>query len=322
MVATVSAYTIGEHSSANNQFPGGLDKLLRTYNAVISGAAPTNTGYQVTQEINLALFNNDPTKQIHFQYDSATSATATDAFTGGPGQHLFLEFANNGSGDLTFTTNGQSDVIVLGSDNAVNFVDAGSVGDNGDIIVGGNANQSISVTSGANTVVAGGGQDTIYGGSGADSLVGGGNTWVQGGTGSQTLLGGLSATSHDTLVAGTGADLLKAKFGDNTIYAGLANGHGTDTVVSRDNGGDSIALNNGGNVFVSIGSGSGSDTVSFGLSSGDDTIHTNGGAVDIYVSTSESLTGIQTNASGQTVISFQDGQHLTYSGNNITLTFH
>jgi Ca2+-binding RTX toxin-like protein len=298
-----------------------LDALLKAYNSQVK----TDTvGSAVRNEINLKLFQNNPTLTTRYQHDSSSGLVATDSVAAAAGDKLFFEYANNGSNPLEFTTALASTVIVLGKDDAVNFVDNGpkTGADKGDIIVGGNANQIISVVSGNNTVLAGSGLDNLYGGSGKDSLVGGGKTAVYAGVGAQTLVGGNSASAADTLTGSSGADFFSVKAGSNFIVAGSGN----STIVSGDNGtgghngGDSISLLNGGNSLVKIGAGQATDSVLFGGSAGNDTIDAKGN-VDVQIQHGEVLTGIDTKA-GTTTLTFGTDHHLVYSGaGHVTITF-
>jgi len=303
---------IGEHK---------LDNLLATYNQVVSstGGVANLWSQEIDAVVNASLFADTP--RVPYQSDSSTGGNVS--LTGGI--NLFLEYGSTGSNTIDFTTNGESAVVVLGPSNSLNFDDKGSSGDTGDVIVGSNAAQNIwidAANTGKNTVVAGSGRDNIYGGSVGDRLIGGGNSSLTAGTGKETLIAGFYTTSKDTLVGGSGADVLKTKFGSNLIVAGS----GAETIKSGmntvgagpDYAGavkDSISLTNGGAASVSIAENA-NDSVTYS-GGGNDTLSVTGSA-DVTIH--DTLTGISS-AGGVTTLTFADGT-LSYEGTgSITLHF-
>ena len=92
---------------------------------------------------------------------------------------------------------------------------------------------------GADVLVAGGGNDFIFGGEGDDALDGGGgNDWIYGGEGNDTLDG---KAGHDRLFGGEGRDTLRGGEGNDRLCGGtgtdtLTGGAGADTFFYR--GGD------------------------------------------------------------------------------------
>jgi Ca2+-binding RTX toxin-like protein len=119
---------------------------------------------------------------------------------------------------------------------------AGSVGGN-DTLVG---------TSGANTLSSGNGNDVIFGGAGNDLISGGGdNDTVYGQLGDDTVDGG---NNLDIAYGGSGDDVIEGSNGNDLIYGGS----GADTTNETGNGDDKIFGGAGGD---SINAGSGADTL-------------------------------------------------------------
>ena len=137
-----------------------------------------------------------------------------------------------------------------------------------DIITGGNGNDDLFGTNGADTVIGGGGNDRIFGSEGVNTLVGG--------NGDDIIYGG---SQSDRIEGGNGNDLLYASEGSNTILAGAGNdtiytGSGND-LIDGGAGNDTIWLGGGRDTIVLV-KGSGVDTInnfqvgqsSLGLSAG------------------------------------------------------
>ena len=107
---------------------------------------------------------------------------------------------------------------------------------------------------GADTLVAGGRDDFVFGGEGDDTLDGGaGNDWIFGGEGVDTLDGN---AGNDRLIGGEGRDTLEGGAGDDW----LSGGAGTDTLTGGA-GADTFAYH----------AGDGSDTIT-DFSDGEDKI--------------------------------------------------
>lgn len=88
-------------------------------------------------------------------------------------------------------------------------------------INGGDGDDKIYGTKGADTIVGGAGKDSIYGYDGADSLAGGdGDDSIEGGTGNDLLLG---EAGGDTLLGGAGNDSLIGGLGVDRITGGAGN---------------------------------------------------------------------------------------------------
>jgi len=240
-------------------FEPQLDALMAANNGLVSDNS-TFSG-SVLSRVNTFLFNNNPTFPVPFwQDDSGQSATL------GSGYQLFGEGGSTGASTMTFTSDGQEDVIVLENlTGNVNIVDLGSFGDTGDIIVGGIGADNIRVTQGNNFVVAGAGQTTIEGGSGDDTLVGGGDSSLVAGSGEHVRLkGGMRFGAHDTLIGGSGQDTIRVFQGDNSLVAGLGpstlyGGTGSDTLIGG--GHSSLDGGTGNDSMVGGATTSSSDTI-------------------------------------------------------------
>jgi Ca2+-binding RTX toxin-like protein len=129
------------------------------------------------------------------------------------------------------------------------------------VISSGNGKDTVdlSLSTGANLVLAGNGNDTVIGGLGADNVVGGngtdvlgggaGNDVVNGGTGKDTITGGLdTGTFSSTTDVGTGVtttafvagDILTGGKGNDTFH--YAAGDGVDEITDFEVGKDSITF--------------------------------------------------------------------------------
>jgi len=209
-------------------------------------------------------------------------------------------------------------------------------GANPELIVLGNSNTKVTLHDhGSDTILAGDGNDTLVAANGADDLLvaDSGNDSLVGGTGHDTLVGG---TGHDTLVAGSGEhSLLKAGSGKTVITDTLS--HGTDTLMAGSGAdiitglqGDFFTTNatmpaSGNDVYniygdhgnSTINLGSGHDTVNFYTTGGHDTID-NGGGIDTVNFTTNALTDIKSIGagpqSGEYLIKFSDGQSVLLNG--------
>ncbi|MEP3299605.1 MAG: M10 family metallopeptidase C-terminal domain-containing protein [Pseudoruegeria sp.] len=102
--------------------------------------------------------------------------------------------------------------------------------------VGGGGNDTIKGNEGANTLLGNGGDDTLSGAEGKDRLAGGGgNDDLIGGGGDDLLFGW---TGEDTLTAGQGNDQLYGSDGDDLLFGGAGNdtlfgGAGADQIYGQ-----------------------------------------------------------------------------------------
>ena len=180
--------------------------------------------------------------------------------SGAPGGPVTLQL---GAGD-SFT----GDVFQVTTDNA-----GGTLLTLGQVIGGGNGNQTLNGSAGSDIINAGNGSDTINGGAGNDSITAGnGNDTVSDGDGNDIINAG---NGSDTISAGGGNDIINAANGKDTITVGdgsdtINAGNGNDT-ISAGSGTDAITLGNGNDI---VSAGAGNDTITAG--NGNNTI--SGGA--------------------------------------------
>ncbi|MGY4830464.1 beta strand repeat-containing protein [Sphaerotilaceae bacterium SBD11-9] len=148
-------------------------------------------------------------------------------------------------------------------------------------------NQTLTGTSGADSLVGGDGNDTLSGAGGSDSLLGGaGNDRLDGGTGTDTLVGGSgddiyivdSTLDVVTELANEGVDLVQSSATSYTLSANVENLTltGTGTISGTGNALDNVLIGNSANNTLTgldgndtLDGGSGNDTMVGGL--GNDT---------------------------------------------------
>lgn len=116
----------------------------------------------------------------------------------------------------------------------------------GDLMDGGAGNDTI-------LSLAAGGDDTLMGGDGNDSIdaSGGGNNWLDGGAGNDTLRNISAPSGDDTMSGGAGADSIDGGGGNNRLDGGdgadtILAGAGADTISGGD-GVDSLSGGEGNN---------------------------------------------------------------------------
>jgi serralysin len=140
-----------------------------------------------------------------------------------------------GTGDVVDGGNGNDTVIAYGGDDSL----AGGIGN--DLLFGNTGNDTLLGEEGNDTLLSGQGNDSVSGGSGNDILSGGlGNDTLSGGDGNDILFGGQGADSlagdagNDTLVGGKGSDTLAGGAGNDFMTGDqgadvLTGGEGNDT---------------------------------------------------------------------------------------------
>ncbi|MGO4527312.1 calcium-binding protein [Microvirga sp. 2MCAF35] len=161
--------------------------------------------------------------------DSISGGANADLILGGDGNDMI---AGGAGADTLNGGNGIDTLVYTASSNAYVDLRTGAVGGQaaGDVILN------------FENVIAGAGNDTLYGSAGANELNGqGGDDLLAGGSGHDTLLGG---AGNDSLYGDDGNDLVMGGAGNDIIQGGagadtLSGGDGTDTLVY---GGAEVAL--------------------------------------------------------------------------------
>lgn len=216
-------------------------------------------------------------------------------------------------------------------------------GDGNDLIYGGIGDEYIDGGADADVIVADVGDDFVQGGSGADQIFAGfGNDVIDGGSGddlikagpgSDTLLGG---SGNDTLGASNRSDLLRGHGGDDLMLGSNGNdrlygGDGNDTMLGGngrdrlfgddgrdrmrgDGGADTLAGGDGDDTFLFFGD-SGADVITdFVAGAGSDDViqfYSPGASFDSFA---EILAATTHDGSGNAVIDFGGGNHITLIG--------
>ena len=197
-------------------------------------------------------------------------------------------YIQGGSGNNTLYGSGGYDTLIGGSGGSVIYGEGGhdliyggisATGGNnpadGDLIYGDSPNQTMG---GNDTIFSGDGPDTIYGGSGGNSITAlGGNDLIYGGAGSNTIQGG---SGNDTIYGGSGSYSINCGLGDDVIYGNggsgtIHGGSGNDVIncasatssvqIYGDSGSDTITGSNHGDTIYG---GSGGSNVIYGGSGG------------------------------------------------------
>jgi Ca2+-binding RTX toxin-like protein len=277
--------------------------------------------------------------------------SSSGAYTVSAGDRLFFDVGK--SNHMTLTTSGRT--IVAAGDGSTSILDQGP---GGDTLIGGTGAENLQVSHGDNRLLAGAGENTLVGGAGHDILIGGGSSLLEAGSGGSMLLGGLTHQTgmrggdfggdgddssrgrygwfrggdgssgggaggghqvpSDTLMGGSGADLLTVAHGNNVLIAGgghdtLFGGDGNDTLYGG-SGHDTINVAVGDEVIFG---GTGHDTVNVG-STGNDVIY-GGAATTVHVDQSSHSIKHEVDVHGVTTITFSNHQVLTLS--KVTIDF-
>jgi len=216
----------------------GVDTLVVNSDALNSSFDFSSTSNQITDSASKNSLNRAATVR-NFENLDATNAggsvtvtglavTTTSVITGSSDDTITLS-GSNGASSVSLSTNGGNDSInVTGVASTVAFViDAG---DGNDTVLGGSGADSIFGGAGNDSLSGGVGNDTILGGDGNDSIDGGvGNNSLSGGDGNDTIIGGTSADTidggngNDSITGGSGADVLQGGAGNDTfVFASFA----------------------------------------------------------------------------------------------------
>ena len=275
-----------------------------------------------------------------------TSTSSHDTLVGGSGaSYLQVSQGDNrliggtgantlvgGSGNDTLLGGGSSSLIAgTGTSRLV----GGTVSGSHDTLIGGIGNDTLLVKTGNNSLVGGSGLNTLKAGVGSDTLVGGGQSRLVAFGGNTTMF--TSATGPgDTLIGGSGDDVMTAFRGDNRIVTGSGHntitlGAGNDTVVAANSQGSLLVNIGSGNARIvdefgakaSIVGGAGTANVVLGFK-GDDTIVGGTGSIDITSlhSAGELVSNSSTAVGGLHTLTFSDGQTITINDVNSNITIH
>ena len=165
-----------------------------------------------------------------------------------------------------------------------------------DMLVGGEAGETIYGLGGNDTLIGNGGDDRVDGGDGDDTLMGG--------AGRDGLVGG---KGNDVLMGGEGADIIAGGLGDDLIEGGAGNdvligGDGSDTYVyGRGEGSDEI-------VETAAASADSDVLVLHDIARGEAVLHKYGEAVEVEFTNGEKLTlNGQLAGGGVELVTFADG---------------
>ena len=207
----------------------GLDLNAPPTIAVVAGGTCTAAGTGGTVNVIVGDLQTAP-GDLELTLDANTNTalvpnTGVALRGGGANRTITVSPASRASGTAVLTF-GLSDGV-----NTTEFVLT--------VIVGTNAPETLTGTSGADLILGRGGADTLNGGDGADLLCGGnGADTVNGGDGDDTLNGG---RGNDVLSGGDGDDVLRGGLGADVLTGGegadsFSGGAGSDTNTDFDAG--------------------------------------------------------------------------------------
>lgn len=274
--------------------------------------------------------------------DTIGAGAGNDSIDGGAGNDSI--FGGSGSDTLI---GGEGNNYIAGGSGTGNYLASGGSGDN--LI-----RDNFSYSTGTSTLVAGSGNDTLWGsgqdtllasGSGSGELHGGTSSLLdaRGSTGDYALGSGSVAGTANTIYGGGGADTLYGGGGQDSLYAGSGNtliqagsgagqllvgGAGNDTIhgVQGDTFQDTGAAGSHNEFWLDAGGtstagstlngGAGDDTFHIQSHTGNDTI-TGGGGTDVVGfdrNFSEVSSFTTDSTTGVTDILFSDGQDIKVSG--------
>lgn len=213
-----------------------------------------------------------------------------DTLIGGSGTDTIDTTLITSGVTINYTFTGSGTFTAAGTSASLSSIERAVTGSGDDTIFGG---------TGADYVETGDGTDSLFGGGGSDTFfAGGGNDLVDGGSSSDTLYGG---DGDDTLIGGTGSDSLFGDEGDDRFVIGssdgsdtLFGGTGNDTLdfsgfttavtANFSGAGAGSVSSSAGTTFFSemeiLETGSGNDTINGG--SGADTVFAGAGNDQIF----------------------------------------
>lgn len=175
---------------------------------------------------------------------------------------------------------------------------------------------------GANTIWTGSGKDTVFGGghSEIDTV----NDTLHAGGGQTTIWAGRFAGSSDTINAGVGDVYVGLGQGNNSIHGGSGTltawtGSGNDT-ITLGSGSDTIGVASGNSSIVG---GTGHDTIFYWSSANSTIVGGSDTTIDIVSNAANGgVASTSTIAGGATTLTFTDGHTLTYSNAKLNIVSH
>jgi Ca2+-binding RTX toxin-like protein len=302
LTSTLGAVALG------NPLPAGASTLAGNLNVGFGAAdsinIPANAGGTTFggDGSNLINGNSGPPTAGQLIYGGSGIADSIDAADSIAGSQFADTIYGNGGNDVIAGGNGGDQINGGAGDDTITGTDAifgaitGAAGA-GAVLTGAAGNDSISAvnstagitifggsgitdsTDGNDTLGGGTGADTIYGNAGNDVIAGGGGAdSINGGIGNDTISGNFNGTDSSAssstamIFGGSGVDSINAStstqgltiFGGNSINDsadgadGITGGTGADTIFG--NGGDDIIAGGGG--ADSINGGAGNDSIS------------------------------------------------------------
>ena len=203
--------------------------------------------------------------------DTLDGGAGDDSMVGGAGNDLYIV---DSAGDVIVEQNGQ-DTVIASADHTLatgveTLVLAGAAtvgtGNASSNRIIGNVDQAnlLSGLAGNDTLEGGSQADSLFGGDGSDRLIGNlGNDWLDGGSGTDTMFGD---DGNDSLLGQEGNDRLLGDAGDDALDGGagadaLLGGDGNDTLL----GGTGADTQNGGAGGDLLAGGDGNDILTGGL---------------------------------------------------------
>jgi len=228
MTLAVDTPPIGDGATSNGLINVGGLEAGATWEYRVNGGgwtAGTGTSFTVT-----GLGSNDvAARQLDLAGNLSGEGHLNFTLIGATAT-LPLTFTGTGDGSDTLTSTGNPGT---GTPNADTI--RGNDGANGDSILAGEGNDIVYGRGGTDTINGGGGADTLYGQAGADSLFGGtGTDALYGGSGNDRIVG---FDDGDKIVGGYGADTLTGGGGaDVFVFNDLKDTNDVITDFTRSDG--------------------------------------------------------------------------------------